>query len=235
MSVPKRKLIIDDSPELFDEFNERPQISSSSKRLKPPPEIWELVHPVPTIQFNPVRVLAARLASKSVLLILTGLVILISVTIACWKLPIAQSVIAVLPKDDVPSKTRTKPTPNRVGQPDNRSRVPATSNVENLSTSIPDALPTPDVIETFIANRRPLKSSKRKLNRPNVEKESVAVVAEPAHISAEPPSARSSRLVGKAKDESSLNLQRKSNSAEAEVNSPSNSKQNEKPKVIPWP
>jgi hypothetical protein len=234
MSAPKRKPIIDDTPELLDEFDDRAPVGRSIRTLKPPPEIWELVHPVASNQFRPGKVLATRLASRNVLMVLAGLLILVSVTMAFWKFPIVQNVTAMLPKDDVPSKARTtKATQSRAVQPDSRSKVVVTPNPESLNTSIPDVLPDPDVIATSINSRRVVKQSNRKLNQASIERHPVAALATLPTTESSP--VRSNRSIDKAQAESSAKSQPKANTAGPDANSPADTKQYAKPKVIPWP
>ena len=234
MSAPTRKPIIDDIPELPDEFYQSPPISGSTRTLKPPPEIWELVHPIATSEFKPGRVLATRLANRSVLTVLTGLLILVGVAIAFWKLPIVQNVVAMLPKEEVTSKSRsTKPTPSRLTKPDIRSKVAETPNLENLNNSIPDTLPGSDVIETTVTTTRLAKQSKRKANRA-IYKHSVAALETPPLPGAQSGSLRSSRSVVPAQVEAPVKSAPKANTANPD-NSASDSQQKAKPKVIPWP
>jgi hypothetical protein len=50
------------------------------RTLKPPPEIWELVHPVPPRQLTPARAFVARLASsRSMFIFLAGVIVFIGV------------------------------------------------------------------------------------------------------------------------------------------------------------
>ena len=62
---------------------ETPKTSVTVVRtLKPPPEIWELVHPVPPRQFTPARAFVARLASsRSIFIFLAGVIVFIGVYI----------------------------------------------------------------------------------------------------------------------------------------------------------
>jgi len=234
MSAPNRKPIIEDVPELADEFYQSPPTSGSTRRLKPPPEIWELVHPIATSEFKPGRVLATRLANRSVLTVLTGLLILVGVAIAFWKLPIVQNVVAMLPKEDVTSKSRiTKPIPSRLVQPDSRSKVADSPNLENLNNSIPDTLPSSDVIQTTVKTARLVKQSKRKANRA-IEKHSVAALETLPPPSAQFGLVRSRRSVGQTQIESTVKSRPKANTA-PDINSASDSQQKAKPKVIPWP
>ena len=234
MSAPRRKPIIDDIPELPDEFDELPHGRGSVRTLKPPPEIWELVHPVATNKYKPGRVLATRVASRKVLMVLAGLLALGGIGLALWKYPIVQNVVAMWPKDDVPSKVRTpKTTPGRAVQPDSRSKVAVTS--ESLNTSVPDVLPNPDVIATSITSTRAVKQLNRRLNRANVERHNVSSLATPPTTNSEPVTSTASRSIAKAQAESPVKSQPKTNAPAQDGNSASDSKQSAKPKVIPWP
>jgi hypothetical protein len=232
MSAPNRKPIIEDVPELADEFYQSPPASGSTRRLKPPPEIWELVHPIATSEFKPGRVLATRVANRNVLMVLAGLLILVGIAIAFWKLPIVRDVVAMLPKEDVTSKSRiTKPS--RLVQPESRSKVADTPNLENLNNSIPDTLPSSDVIQTTVTTARLVKQSKRKANRA-IEKHSVAALETLPPPSAQFGLVRSRRSVGQTQIESTVKSRPKANTA-PDINSASDSQQKAKPKVIPWP
>ena len=236
MSALNRKPIIDDVPELANEFYQSPPTSGSTRRLKPPPEIWELVHPIAASEFKPGRVLATRVANRNVLMVLAGLLILVGIAIAFWKLPIVHDVVAMLPKEDVTSKSRiTKPIPSRLVQPDSRSKVADSPNLENLNNSIPDTLPSSDVIQTTVTTARLVKQSKRKANRA-IEKHSVAALETLPPPGAQFGLVRSRRSVGQTQIESTVKSRPKANTAaDPDINSASDSQQKAKPKVIPWP
>ena len=233
MSAPTRRLIIDDTPELLDDFEQYPQDRGATKKLKPPPEIWELVHPVAANKYKPGKVLATRLARRSVLTILVGSLVLVGLTIALWKFPIVQNVVAMLPKDEAPSKPRTSKTAqSRVVKTDSESKVFVTPNPET-STPSTDELPSPDVISTSITSQKVLKQTYRKFNRPRIETHSVSALSTLPTPSAE--SSSEKRSIGKAAAEVPVKPQIKANATVPEANSPPDSKQSPKPKVIPWP
>jgi len=155
-----------------------------------------------------------------------------SVTLALWKFPIVQHVLAVLPKDDAPSKTRTKKgTESRTNQ---QSKVAAVPNVENLNTSTADDLPNLDVIRTSITSTTVVKQPGRRLNRPNVQKHSVTALTLPLP-DAERAAMRSNRSVAKTETESSGKSEPKAKASDPGGTSQSSSTQTTKPKVIPWP
>jgi hypothetical protein len=89
MSAPiKRKTLM--NPSGVDEDFSKPSTQDEMptttvpvvRTLKPPPEIWELVHPVPPRQFTPTRAFIGRLvSSRSVFIFLAGMVVFIGVYI----------------------------------------------------------------------------------------------------------------------------------------------------------
>ena len=238
MSAPNRKPFIDDTPELLDEFVQTPKVKGSTRTLKPPPEIWELVHPVATTRFKPGTALVTRLATKNVLLALLGFLIVVSVTMGLWKFPIVQQVLAMLPKDDAPSKVHTgKATESRTAQQNSRSKVvvaPNTvPNAESLNSSAVDDIPNTDVIQTSIISRTVVKQPGRKLNRSTIQKHS-AVTLTVSIPDEERNAIRSSRSVAKAQTESTVKSVPKAKSSDSDT-SASSAGQTAKPKVIPWP
>jgi len=235
MSAPTRKPFMDDTPELLEEFVQTPKVKGSIRTLKPPPEIWELVHPIATNRFKPGKALVTRLATKNVLLTLMGFFILVSVTMGLWKFPIVQHVLAMLPKDDVPSKVRTaKATQSRTAEQNSRSKVVVAPVAESLNASTSDADVSLDVIRTSIKSRTVVRQPARKLNRTNIQKQSVAALTPLPIPDAERSAIRSSRSVAKPQTESSVKTVPQAKSSDSDP-SASTSGQTAKPKVIPWP
>jgi len=117
MSAPFRRPILRDTSSYLDEFEQiryKPDANvSPAKTLKPPPEIWELVHPVPTQEFKPSQALAARVATKNVLMVAVGIVLASGVGLASWKFHIPQYILAVFAEPETAGKRAVPATLRR--------------------------------------------------------------------------------------------------------------------------
>ncbi|HSB27707.1 MAG TPA: hypothetical protein VLE19_07625 [Pyrinomonadaceae bacterium] len=134
MSVPIRRPIASDTSSSLDEFVESQNSNTTdiftARTLKPPPEIWELVHPIPQQEFKPGKALASRLAGKNVFVLAIAIVLTSGVGVASWKLQIPQSVVAIFTAPDVPAKKMVPATLNRsaIGATKTNPNSVATSN-----------------------------------------------------------------------------------------------------------
>jgi len=117
MSAPIRRPIASDTSsylDAFDEFeHEHTKGNLSPRTLKPPPEIWELVHPVSEEQFKPAEALVSRLAKKNLFMVVVAILLTSGVSLAAWKFHIPQKVAAVFAEPDVPAKKSAPMTVRR--------------------------------------------------------------------------------------------------------------------------
>ena len=207
------------------------------RTLKPPPEIWELVHPVESKQFNPRLTFLRRIRSSATgLLIMAAILGLVGVCIAGFKFYGLQKATAV--------KTIQ---PRRVASPSSGSDAasPAKSSTSPIDS---DATQPTDVIVIGNSMRATSPSGKRKV--------STAVEARKPDIKSEPTmklgtvSSTPSALQARASDEPSTGItdsKKKSSSDPALANpksktslspqviAPLKSDTTRKAKVIDWP
>src|SRR5688572_16652901 len=138
------------------------------RTLKPPPEIWELVHPVDQKQFNPRQTFIRRLGSSATALSLVALVVGLVLGVC----------VAVLKFRTAPRSTAVETIqPAQVGS---TSSGNDTANPSNSSATAPDARvpqPTTDVNVSDNSKRVIVPSIKRKA--------SVAVEARQAGVGSE--------------------------------------------------
>jgi len=130
MSAPIRRPIVSDRSsylDAFDEFeHERTGGNSSARTLKPPPEIWELVHPVSEEHFKPAEALAGRLANRNLFMVVVAILLASGVSLAAWKFHIPQKVAAVFAEPDVPAK-KSAPMTARHTTVDVPKTIPSTA------------------------------------------------------------------------------------------------------------
>jgi len=117
MSAPIRRPIASDKSsylDAFDEFqHEHAAGHSSARTLKPPPEIWELVHPVSEEHFKPAEALVGRLANKNLFMVVVAILLTSGVSLAAWRFHLPQKVAAVFAEPDVPAKKSVPVTARR--------------------------------------------------------------------------------------------------------------------------
>ena len=167
MSVPIRRPIASDTSSRLDEFAESRNSDTTdiftARTLKPPPEIWELVHPIPQQEFKPGKALASRLAGKNVFALAVAIVLTSGVGVASWKLHIPQSIVAIFTAPDVSAKKMVPATLNRsaIGATKtNPNSVATSSELEVNQTD--DAGPKSNAVQVPPAGS---KSSTRKTSK----------------------------------------------------------------------
>jgi len=143
MSAPIRRPIASDTSSYldgFDEFeHEHNKANSSARTLKPPPEIWELVHPVSEEHFKPAEALVSRLAKKNLFMVVVAILLTSGVSLAAWKFHIPQKVAAVFAEPDVPAK-KSAPMTVRRTTVDNTKAIPsAAATMTNAAVIQPTA------------------------------------------------------------------------------------------------
>ena len=106
MSAPFRRPNASGKSSYLDEFDEfryeNKNGGSGARTLKPPPEIWELVHPVPSQQFKPSQALVGRIATTKAMLIALAIAAVLGGGAAALKLQVPQKVAAIFREPDAP-------------------------------------------------------------------------------------------------------------------------------------
>jgi len=181
MSAPFRRPIFSDKISYIDEFEETKYTKdtnpSSARTLKPPPEIWELVHPVPTQEFKPSQALAARVATKNGLLVFLGILLASGAGLASWKFRIPQQVLAVFAEPET-SARKTVPATLKRGTTESAKTNPNSVPPSTVSVLSPPTEPS--------TNTDPLQASTA------VEKKPVHKASKPAAVSTDLPSVNTS-------------------------------------------
>ena len=160
MSTPTRRRIFDEDLYLdeFEPVNKRP----SAKSLKPPPEIWELVHPVQQEQFKPTRTFLSRVANRNVMFALLGSVLILGAAAVVWKFRVAQNVWSVLSQPDAPARQSTTATTKRAApekpKPAPVAAVPAPAPVETIATTVSEPASSAPVVTPKRIVKKPLKT-----------------------------------------------------------------------------
>ncbi|HJX92456.1 MAG TPA: hypothetical protein VJ372_18290 [Pyrinomonadaceae bacterium] len=179
MSAPIRRPIASDTSsylDSFDEFeHEHTTGNSSAKTLKPPPEIWELVHPVSEEHFKPGDALVSRLAKKNLFMVVVAILLTSGVSLAGWKFHIPQKVAAVFAEPDVPGK---KSSPMTV----RRTTVDTTKPIPSSAATMTNAAviqPTAQGVNNNVAqpSSTASKSAVRKSSKSGIRVASVATAA----------------------------------------------------------
>jgi hypothetical protein len=172
MSAPIRRPIASDTSsylDAFDEFEHKHTAgNSSAKTLKPPPEIWELVHPVSQEQFKPGQALAARLARKNLFMVIVAILLTSGVSVAAWKFSIPQKVAAVFKEPDAPAKKSASATVRR--SPVDTTKTISSSAAATLTGAAILQPSTPTANEevartTTTASKSPVRKSSKSGNR----------------------------------------------------------------------
>jgi len=158
MSAPFRRPITRSNKSSYlDEFEQNKHTSRAdappARTLKPPPEIWELVHPVQAQEFKPSEALAARVATKNVLMVTVGIVLASGLGLASWKFDLPHQILAVFAEPETATKKAVPATLKRsTGESTNvaspNSVPPATVSVVSPPTeSSGDAVQTSSAVE----------------------------------------------------------------------------------------
>ena len=243
MSTTTRRRITDDELDL-DEFADAPPLSPEkrgARALKPPPEIWELVHPVQQETFKPTQTFASRLANRNVMYTVIGVVLVLGVSAVVWRFRIAQNVMSVFAEPEVTAKPATTTT--------KRSENPKT-----LQTSVAGAaLPAPAHTEAVAINEpnptSPAPVVKRITKKPartivanslgNVLKTAAPTATRPVgdKVGSEQNAASSEKTVSPATQTVTAQpaKPKQNSAANSEVVTPAKTNSPTKPKVIQWP
>ncbi len=171
MSAPIRRPIVSDKSsylDAFDEFeHERTGGHSSARTLKPPPEIWELVHPVSEEQFKPAEALAGRLANRNLFMVVVAILLASGVSLAAWKFHIPQKVAAVFAEPDVPAR-KSAPMTARHTTVDAPKTIPSTAAtmtnaavIQPIAQGVNNDVAQPITTASKSAVRKPSKSGTR--------------------------------------------------------------------------
>ncbi|PWT89660.1 MAG: hypothetical protein C5B55_11025 [Blastocatellia bacterium] len=231
MALRIRTHFPENRPELLDDFDE-PQNNEripGVRTLKPPPEIWELVHTVPSTQG-----LATRIATKATnwVLLIVAIVSLLFVGVIFWKLRIAPKVIAKVttqnsrPTQVAPATVRTPVAPVKSVNPAPATELSSTELSQSQYPPIND-----NVVPTTSVTRKLRKRSPRSSNRVTA-----ATVQTPAKLGAPTSAATTTNKGSIQPSNDSTAAKSKSNStASPELISPVKPSATQKPKVIPWP
>jgi len=239
MSAPARTRTTES--EFLEEFEE-PNFESSNgllvtRTLKPPPEIWELVHPVQEKKFHPGVNFARHLVSKNVLLGLLAAVAIVAAGTAVWKYQVVQKVMAVLNAPDPPRKPLTPKTVKPVNIQASKPTLPASTDTSQPVVSpispAPEESFNTEVIQTT-------STTKRKVKRPASEPKR-AVAGSTAPTSAIEPTPRTQSTAPAIRPERATVANPAQEKPVAvkpalpESSTPAKTEQKPKPKVIQWP
>ena len=238
MSAPGRSKYV---PESFEE-DDRFDISSTSKEnrsgvtevrtLKPPPEIWELVHPVAPRERSPMMAFVNSITSNG-----TVLMILIVAALALGGV----SAFLIVRPDKIEAKTN----PNAKAPAVQRSRPTESGAVSTAPSAVPDNAPaanaatdTQTSIPVTVSAVAEISPAVPKRTRPVKKSVSVSqeVVAERVSgTGAESRPAVESKSERKSLVETSTAKPKANNSASPQLVVPAKPAESPKAKVIPWP
>lgn len=174
MSAHFRRPILSDTSPHIDEFfddlgQEKTNGTTGARTLKPPPEIWELVHPVPTQQFKPTRALVGRIATPKMMLSAIAVIALSGFGVAAWKLQMPQKVAAIFKEPDAPVKKSAPATATVKRTPIEPTKsVPSSASSSTSESTVVESSPgaSIDVVQTPVAAlkrvvKKPVKSPVR--------------------------------------------------------------------------
>ena len=204
------------------------------RTLKPPPEIWELVQPVESKQFNPRVTFLRRVRSSAIGLLLMAIVVCL--VLGVW--------FAVLRFRGV-QKANAVRTP-QPAQVSSRSSRNDTANTPNSSTSAIDTSATQplDVIVIDNSRQTTAPASKRKVSvavgvrKPNIKSETTDPATPPAASQARANNEPSTGITDSNKKSSSdeaLAKPKSNTSLSRQVIAPLKPDSARKAKVIQWP
>jgi type IV secretory pathway VirB10-like protein len=217
------------------------------RQLKPPPEIWELVHPVTTAKPKPIRSFLSRVVSSWTVLVFLAFVVGIGagVGLALWKHPAAKAFFANPQKpvevttQQQPVVTETAPAPVQPSSTtaDNPAAPPAAST-ETQPTA---TARTPEVAASSETQPAANESSSRPIVRrgilprqPRTPDAALGVrVGSPSSASSERPTESAKSPERKTTD--SAAPKPKSNTDGSQVITPAKPAPASKAKVIQWP
>jgi hypothetical protein len=254
MSAPIRRPIVSDRSsylDSFDEFeHERTGGNSSARTLKPPPEIWELVHPVSEEHFKPAEALAGRLANRNLFMVVVAILLASGVSLAAWKFHIPQKVAAVFAEPDVPAKKSAPMTARH-------TTVDATKTISSTGATMTNAAviqPTAQGVNNDVA--QPITTARmsavRKPSKSGTRAASAAAAAMPSSITttsvvpsagtkskAQPGTGASSVVSGENKNAVNATdtaaKSKPTSAASPQLVAPVKPTPAPKPKVIQWP
>ncbi len=170
MSFPIRTSSERDSQSDTDDFDEiqysRPTGVSNIRTLKPPPEIWELVHPVTEQKFTPGKALTARLATKNVFMLIVAILLASGIGATSWKLHIPQKILAVFREPDAPAKKMAPLTIRSNGADRSRSTPVTVTSTSATGVTGPNSFssPTDEVQPGAVATKRPISKTVKPKN-----------------------------------------------------------------------
>jgi len=253
MSAPFRRPNASDKSSYldgFDEFkNENMNGGSGARTLKPPPEIWELVHPVPSQQFKPSQALVGRIATPKVMLIAAAIAAVLGGGAAALKLQVPQKVAAIFREPDAPVRksapatatVRHTPVETAKSEPTSVGSTTAESAaVQNPSTAN-DVLPTAAAATIRRVVKKPANPPVHvaEVAAPNsngvVASSPSAVVTKPQPRTTEQNA--TGTKVGNSTSEASTAKPKAvaTSSPQATASEPAKANPTPKPKVIQWP
>ena len=163
MSAPiKAKKIEANLPTVAEDFNKTSTPAGDAtpripvvRTLRPPPEIWELVHPVPPVQPRPASAFVARLASsKYMFVLLVAVVVSTGVYIG---LRSGKGIPSVRNTQVVPAR-QVETTKTRVGD----SKKPTLEE----NAAVPDVVSTDDQLIDVGGAENVRRSTSRRVSRP---------------------------------------------------------------------
>jgi hypothetical protein len=238
MSAPGRSEYVPESFEVEDLFNVPPNYGEKSpgipavRTLKPPPEIWELVHPVAPQKRSPVMAFVNRITSNG-----TTLMVLILAALALGGV----SAFLIVRPDKIEAKTNPKTSSVQRARPPQSgvaSTAPATSQETNPAPTDaalglqPSTTVTPETLSQVTDSPTP--------KRVRPAKKPVAVsqyaVAERVSIkNSETPATVESTAEKKNSIESATTKPKANASASPQLIAPAKPSESPKPKVIQWP
>jgi hypothetical protein len=214
------------------------------RQLKPPPEIWELVHPVTTAKPKPIRSFLSRMVSSWAVLVCLAFVVGIGagVGLALWKHPAAKAFFANQQKpveatQQQPVVTNAAPAPVQPSSTSaDNSTAPPAASTETQPTATTTA---PEVAASSEAQPAATESSSRPVVRrstlprqPRTPDAALGVrVGSPSSASSERPESAKSP---ERNPTDSAATKPKSNT-DSQVITPVKPAPASKPKVIPWP
>ena len=208
------------------------------RTLKPPPEIWELVHPVEVKQFNPGQTFMRRLGSRATVLSLLALLLglVLGAGFAALKFRSVQSSTAV---------EKTQPVQVGSTSTGNDTATAPNSSAAAIDGSVSE--PTDGIVSDN--SGRPTPSSKKRKVSIAVEARRQDIGSETTNVekSVAPPPARAESLTTNERSAGAIDSNKKSSSdpvseklksnttLSPQVIAPTKSDSTRKAKVIQWP
>ena len=251
MSAPIRRPIVSDRSsylDAFDEFeHEHTRANSTARTLKPPPEIWELVHPVSDEHFKPAEALAGRLANRNLFMVVIAILLASGVSLAAWKFHIPQKVAAVFTEPDVPAK-KSAPMTARHTTVDAPKTIPSTAAtmtnaavIQPIAQGVNNDVAQPIATVSKSAVRKPSKSGTRSASAASAATTSITTTSVVPIAATKSKSQPGESSVVSSENKNAVNAtdtaakSKPTSAASPQLVAPVKPTPAPKPKVIQWP